>query len=154
MKTSLLMIVVLTFAIGVLWLLVSEPQVDIESANYPPLSFKIKTSKINYVMGLAFYSDTDKEYVWYISNKSRGSIDQVVYGTLPPGTIQNIPKDGQPRRLRASERVRVCVSYQYDSMTAACAGARIWAFEIESDKNAKLLGDFSKTTLPAFPERE
>jgi hypothetical protein len=129
------------------WLLFSGPTVEIANVEYPPLKFRLQTTKIRGLLGVSFYSSTDEEYLWNFSVDNR-PVDLIEYGVLPAGGKQSVPKEGRPRPLKVGEKVFVVVSYQYDTFMAACGSTKTWALTIESETKAKLLGEFSSTILP------
>lgn len=143
----LLVIGLLWFFAFAWWLVRSGPHVEVNKVAYPPLTIRFETSNINGFLGVDFYSETNKEYLWSFSIENR-PINEISYGVLPAKSEQFVPKAGRPRPLKVGDKILVCVNYQYDTFAAASARSKTWGFMVEGENKVKLLGDFSHIQLP------
>jgi hypothetical protein len=125
----------------------SHIRVWVRSLAYPPLRLTFETSRIKDKVGIDYYSETAKEYLWVLQ-VPRAQLRDVIYGELPPGSTQRTPRHGKPRPLKVGEKIVVSVGYDYDRLMAACTSSRAWRIEIESETKAKILGDASDVRLP------
>jgi len=151
-------IVLIAFGVFVLfgsawYFLFGGPEVQIQSAAYPPLMLNLKTSNINELVGVDFYSDTNREYLWSIS--IRHSVPkQITYGDLPAGGRQILPKRGKPRQIKVSEKILVELRYQYDTWLDPWVGSQVWGLRLEDAQKVILLGRLPGISLPPRPQMQ
>ena len=144
-------------AIGILvvWYVINLHRgVEITRVEYPPFKVFFRTSGINGFLGIDFFSETRKEYLWSVSCQNFVEINQVTYGILPPRSRQHFPRAGEPKPLVQDGKILIRVNYQYDEFLAPRSASKIWAFQIEKGNKIKSLGDFSSTVLPLLPSEK
>src|SRR5437870_75478 len=108
------------------------PKLSIEADNDRPGTFKIRSSRINSILGITFYSETGKdlECLWklYIG---RTVPPEITYGKIHGHAEQKRPRnDAPPRTIKPGEIIYLYVSYQYDQWFGASGGSTAFVFRM------------------------
>src|SRR5262245_9692411 len=112
-----------------LWLR-TEPTVRVTRVYSDPLTLALKTSGINGLLSVHFYSETRKAYLWIIGINNQ-PMSEITYGIVPSKGEQIFPQTGEPSPPKGGEKLLIEIAYQFDTFTEACAGATVWSLELD-----------------------
>jgi hypothetical protein len=153
-RSTVLLILIGIVGLGLLlWFALRGPSVKIglASAHIDALGFRVKTSRVNSILGFYVWSETEGVFLWALDVGSLPE-EPITYGELPRGAKQIYPKDGtRPRKIQPGERFIVEISYQYDTWMTAAAADKYFRFEASPEGVTKELGETGFVPAPKVP---